>query len=193
MIDKQRRRKVMIDKQKAVGGSGGYLFDSGCNLSGVRKIRIQCGRYSKHNDVYRNTIKRVFLEFKKPSPANNLRFPSYDGPFKPDKFRERILETEPDDPIIRVDIWTDGKVVNAIQFHMRSGFISEVYGLPQSDSESYSFAATQPDSYLVGIHGSFGEVIDKLGFTFAKIESHSTGFPPSPSDTFAEAVIVGEK
>lgn len=77
-------------------------------------------------------------------------------------------------------MWTDGNIVKAIQFHMNSGFVSELYGAPLHTSNSAtptSFEGKHPGSRLVGVHGIYDTAIIKLGFTFATFEPVGVKFP----------------
>ena len=129
-MDEEKNPTVTLDKQKAVGRDhvGAMFFYSGCNLSGLRKVHIYCGYY--HDRVYRSAIKRIFLEFDKPSHSNDNREPSYTGigMSKTAGHTDTLIIFEPNtnDPIVRIDVWTMGVIVNGIQFFMRSGAISQL-------------------------------------------------------------------
>ena len=173
---------VTLDKQTAVGAPGVNLFDSGCNLSGLRKVHIYCGRFHNNRIDFRSTIKRLFLEFDKPSNSSTIREPSYNGigMFIQSGDVENILELNPNDSIVRIDVWTNNILVNGIQFFMKSGAVSELYGVPNI-KPPITFQGKQPGSKLVGIHGCFGGVVYKLGFTFATTSTVDHDFPPSSS------------
>eukprot|EP00534_Pseudo-nitzschia_fraudulenta_P014246 CAMPEP_0201248244 /NCGR_PEP_ID=MMETSP0852-20130820/56057_1 /ASSEMBLY_ACC=CAM_ASM_000632 /TAXON_ID=183588 /ORGANISM="Pseudo-nitzschia fraudulenta, Strain WWA7" /LENGTH=93 /DNA_ID=CAMNT_0047546933 /DNA_START=5 /DNA_END=286 /DNA_ORIENTATION=+ len=72
--------------------------------------------------------------------------------------------------IVRIDVWTDGTLVNALRFRFDSGEITETYGMPLSCEPTASFEGKCPGSILVGIHGRFSGVLDKLGFSFSTAE-----------------------
>jgi Jacalin-like lectin domain len=157
---------MILSNFPPVGGDGGGLFDSGCNPSGVVKVRIECG-YIKHNGTkYMNTIKRIWLDFQDPSPESDSIFYGYpvhgtglfDTPNKTFTF-----PLGKDDQIVRVVVWSDGVLANAVQFHTEAGIISAMYGMPGPDATSSEFQGHT----LVGVYGRFGVVIDKLGFSFA--------------------------
>ena len=74
----------VLDRQDSVGGLGGHLFDSGCNLSGLRKVHIELGGYQYENRRYPSLIKRIFLVFNNHPTDSNLdtkeeRHPQYFG------------------------------------------------------------------------------------------------------------------
>ena len=130
-FDEGYNTTVALDQQTAVGGKGGIAFDSGCNLSGLRKVHIHCGPfYHEGVDTYDSTIKRIFLEFDKPFHLKDARGePSYNGcgiGMNKDRDTQSIFELNPSDSIVRIDVWNDGFVVNAIRFFMKSGAISQL-------------------------------------------------------------------
>ena len=60
----------LLDKQEAVGGTLGYIFDSGYDVSGLRRVHIEQGQYESNKRYYPSLIKRIFLEFNKPADSN---------------------------------------------------------------------------------------------------------------------------
>ena len=179
---------VVLDKQNAVGGKGGYLFDSGCNLSTLQRVHIQSGDFEWNSKTYPCTIKRIFFDFEKPlessqsksQPKESLT-PFYRGLGVSGEYTETIFEMDANDSIVRIDVWTSEDLVNAVQFHMKSGLVSELYGAPYIDGPLLTtFEGKSPASKLVGVHGSFGGVMNKLGFTFATgtVFDDDIGFPP---------------
>lgn len=182
-LDKgQKHPKVLIDKQEAVGCSDvGTVFDSGCNLSGIRKVHMLYGNYCRRvgrgsQDVY--VIRKIFLEFEKPMNSIGLS-PTYNGePFAAQYFR--TFDVFEDDAIVKVDVWTTEKYVTGIRFHLKSGSVSELFGEPLDPSQPpSSFEGKHPGSKLVGIHGLYSKGISngycgyrdtyKVGFTFATV------------------------
>jgi hypothetical protein len=165
----------LLSNIAAFGGDGGGMFDSGCNLSGVKKVRIECG-YMKHNGTkYMNTIKRIWLDFHTPSLGEDVIFHGYaaDGTSGWDKFigaynTTFTFELGGEDQIVKIVVWSDGILANAVQFHTEMGIISPMYGMPATPANSFTFQGRcDSDSRLVGVHGRFGGAIDKLGFSFA--------------------------
>ena len=79
----------LLDKQDFVGGNGGYLFDSGCNVTGLRKVYMEqvCMEHGKYkydncNKIHPYLIKRIFLEFNNSPTDFSLntkhgRYPQY--------------------------------------------------------------------------------------------------------------------
>ena len=171
-FDEQKYPKVLIDKQEAVGDrdSGrGYMFDSGCNLSGVRKIHVCLGTSTNHiNQIkYYQTIERIFLEFETTMHSDKHLTPFYDvgGAFSGSGIR-RILKVDKNDSIARIDVYRHGYTPCGIQFHLNSGAVSELYG-STGNSGATSFEGNHPGSKLVGVHGLYSKSIVKVGFTFA--------------------------
>jgi hypothetical protein len=57
------KKIISYTKSLTVGGSGGYLFDSGCSPEGVNKIFIVCGEYSSlTRKNCRSCIKRIYFD-----------------------------------------------------------------------------------------------------------------------------------
>lgn len=164
--------KLILDKPQPVGGSGGQRFDSGCNLSGVAKVHIECGYINMsgfYSCVCRSTIKRIYLEFNKPSDPQCRKEPSYHGfEYKRPDDRMRTFVLDPNDEIVKIVVWTEGTLANAVCFHTRMGLISQTYGIPKDGTETVEFHGGK-GRRLVGVYGRFGYVIDSLGFTFASI------------------------
>ena len=185
-FDDELHPKVAIDKQEAVGGNGGYFFDSGCNLFGLRKVHVNCGPFDWNNKHYASTIKRIFLEFERPTHSQQGKYlsPSYVQYAVYGDSATTTFEIDADDSIVRIDVWASDDLVNAVQFYLKSGLVSELYGAPYIyGSKLTSFVGKNPDSKLVGVHGRFGGVIDKLGFNFASLAPDKNGFPPLPVDS----------
>ena len=190
-FDEEKNPTVTLDKQKAVGGDSYNMFDSGCNLSGLRKVHMYWDYNTKStcHSGSRSTIKRIFLEFDKPSRSNDRREPSYNNGIAMSKISDdtlSIVEVNTNDPIVRIDVWTNGSIVNGIQFFMRSGAISQLYGMTVNpNNPATTFEGKGPCSELVGVHGCCGEAvggINKLGFTFATFKNKNLGFPPNHID-----------
>eukprot|EP00532_Pseudo-nitzschia_australis_P003044 CAMPEP_0168182126 /NCGR_PEP_ID=MMETSP0139_2-20121125/11678_1 /TAXON_ID=44445 /ORGANISM="Pseudo-nitzschia australis, Strain 10249 10 AB" /LENGTH=216 /DNA_ID=CAMNT_0008102937 /DNA_START=168 /DNA_END=818 /DNA_ORIENTATION=- len=166
---KDAPKRVVLDKQEAVGRNWGESFDSGCNISGLRKIHICLGPYQKNESSY-FIIKRISLEFDNPSHSDEKLEPFYCfadmNVNKKDTMR--VFEFGNDDSVVRVDVWTDDRCVSAVQFCMESGAVSQLYG-SHSNTPPNAFLRGGPCSKLVGIHGLYHGVIHKLGFTFAEV------------------------
>jgi hypothetical protein len=178
--------KLVLEKSPAAGGSGGSRFDSGCNTSGVTKIRIECGCIDFEAFFAESTINRVFLEFLKPTDSDDIHVPSYHG-YEIENPRGRnqtfTFALDPGDEIVKAVVWTDGIIANAVEFHTQMGNVSPIYGIPKDGSKAVEFQGG-PGSKLVGIYGRFGQVIDSLGFTFASLV-------PVPGEAISEAIIDG--
>jgi hypothetical protein len=175
--------KVIIDRQNPHGGNRGRLFDSGCNLSGVRKVHIHTGPFQGREYHYHDSaIKRIFLEFETALQPGRTRTPSYplwgwraegdETRYPPSLYptTERTFVVDPEDPIVRIDVWSNYQIVTAIRFHLESGSISEIYGMVGTQNglnPPVVFEGRRPGSRLVGVHGFYSGVIDTLGFTFA--------------------------
>jgi hypothetical protein len=173
----------LLDKQEAVGGTGGSLFDSGCNVAGLRKVHIQHGtyQYNESTQLYPSLIKRIFLEFNKPTDPNlnteQERHPHYFGMSQGTEILSTFDLVDSNDPIVKVNIWID-KYVTGVSFILKSGTTSQIYGTPSKYDTLTTFEGKN-GSIMVGIHGCFGGVIDSLGITFAKIIHDDLGFPPN--------------
>eukprot|EP00532_Pseudo-nitzschia_australis_P018037 CAMPEP_0168310682 /NCGR_PEP_ID=MMETSP0142_2-20121227/66958_1 /TAXON_ID=44445 /ORGANISM="Pseudo-nitzschia australis, Strain 10249 10 AB" /LENGTH=248 /DNA_ID=CAMNT_0008263521 /DNA_START=1079 /DNA_END=1825 /DNA_ORIENTATION=+ len=115
---KDAPKRVVLDKQEAVGRNWGESFDSGCNISGLRKIHICLGPYQKNESSY-FIIKRISLEFDNPSHSDEKLEPFYCfadmNVNKKDTMR--VFEFGNDDSVVRVDVWTDDRCVSAVQSH----------------------------------------------------------------------------
>jgi hypothetical protein len=161
-------RKLLIESLEAVGGDGGmgarsYRFDSGCHWSGVRKIWIRLSFRDSSSDA-QQVIKRVTFQFG----SVEKYFPSSDGIlYNPLTDTDIVLNIEERDPVGQIDVWTDGVLVTAIQFHSKSGTSSELYGMPTENCSCVYYEGKHPDSKLAGVHGSHREIMNKIGFTFA--------------------------
>lgn len=160
---------VQLDKQLAVGGNGGWSFDSGCNFSRLSKIHIYFGPYHHKSVDYPSTIHRIFLEFDNSNGKPEPSIPSLDKT----RGTHGVFLLPENDSIASAKVWADCNLVNAVQFIMESGAISQLYGSPCNTriTPVTTFQARDPYLKLVGIHGSYGAVIDKLGFTYAKVAS----------------------
>ncbi len=146
-----------------------HFFASGCNLSHLCKVYIRIANASGR--IYNGAIQRIFLEFEK--PLSELRVPYYyDGTSNSgDGYIERVLEISKNDPIVRVLVWENESHVKAIRFQMKSGTISEIYGLLGSSVDApMSYRADYRNSRLVGIYGRFDNVLGTLGFCFARVD-----------------------
>mmetsp|Transcript_26021 Transcript_26021/g.54761 ORF Transcript_26021/g.54761 Transcript_26021/m.54761 type:complete len:220 (-) Transcript_26021:196-855(-) len=168
---KDAPKRVVLDKQEAVGRNLGLPFDSGCNISGLRKIHICLGPYDEHARPY-PIIKRIFLEFDNPSHSDEKLEPFYGfvDMVVTTKDIMRVFEFGNDDSVVRVDVWTNDEYVSAVQFCMESGAVSQLYGA-HNNTLPNAFLRGGPSSKLVGIHGLYDGAIDKLGFTFAEVTS----------------------
>jgi len=197
MLRKEETRpKLLVEKLDAVGGNTGYLFDSGCNMLGVRAVHIQFGLYPMKTNHYRqcSAIKRIFFEFANTTGMQQYRtkVPSYTGLGVCGQSVTATLDIDPDDCIVKVDVWATPKdVVNAVQFRMKSGSVSELYGWgPDVEGcQRTTFKGTHPGSNLVGVHGRFQGVIFKLGFTFAAPAAKDIADATEESESCKEDII----
>eukprot|EP00536_Pseudo-nitzschia_multiseries_P004099 jgi/Psemu1/302353/fgenesh1_kg.66_\ len=89
------------------------------------------------------------------------------------------------DAVASIDVWSDDVQVNAVQFRMKSGKVSQLFGTyrysgetAEDDDEPADAAAAAATTTfrpkdsswkLVGVHGSINSdnVVGRLGFTFA--------------------------
>jgi Jacalin-like lectin domain len=159
---------MTLSKFAAVGGDGGCLFDSGCNTSGVTKVRIECEPIRHNGKQYLNTIKRIWLEFHCPTadcPARPVTYPGY--PLPRGDYEVSTFIVEPYDQIVKIVVWSDGILVNAIEFHTKQGCVSPRYGMPTIGGHTVAEFQGDDSSILVGVHGRVGSAIEKLGFSFA--------------------------
>lgn len=162
--------------QAAVGGNGGYIFDSGCNPSGVTKVHIDCSEFRSGGFNYKMAIRRVFLKFE-----DNLSFkhPSYDAFEALYADASNIIsfafETPSGDKISKISVWNDVRCVQALQFQTQSGRVSQVFGMITNESCRHDFEGGSrfqggdDDVHLVGVHERCRGLIDKLGFTFGSV------------------------
>jgi hypothetical protein len=160
--------KMALSKDPAVGGNVGGMFDSGFNPSGVEKVRIECGSIKHNGRKYMNTIERIWIDFRCPttdSPANVI-FHGY--PVHKQGNKIFTFKLRPDDKLVKAVVWSDGVLANAVQFHTESGIVSPMIGMPARGAQVTKFQGGC-GSELVGVHGRFGGVIDKLGFSFATV------------------------
>jgi hypothetical protein len=175
----------LLDKQEAVGGTGGSIFDSGCNVTGLRKVHMECCLY---------VIKRIFLEFNNHTDSNQdtkqERHPQYFDYYNVDN-KLSTFELNPNDHIIKVNVWSDDDFVTGISFFLMSGTVSQLYGLP-SEFDTLTTFEGKNGATMVGIHGCFGEVIDRLGITFAKTMHDDLGFPPNHIDDASWSTLQKE-
>jgi hypothetical protein len=179
----------VLDKQDSVGGTGGHVFDSGCNPSGLRKVRIELNayHYKINNKTFPSLIRRIFLEFNNHPTDSNLdtkqeRHPQYVGfTGKPNDKLCTFDLVDPNDPLVKVNVWSDDICVTGVNFILKSGTISQLNGFP-SESDTLTTFEGQNGSAMVGIHGRYGTVIDRLGITFAKTIRDDLGFPPNSND-----------
>ena len=161
---------MRFHKKSAIGGSGGHLFDSGCNLSGLRKVHVYCGPFEFDGTFYPSCILRVFLEFQ-----DSTTTPEYIG-FNHEPAAIQTFGVEEGDKISKIEVWHDKKCVTGLQIHTVSGRVSHLFGTPLKFHSKSMFQAEKVDGGngkimmdLVGIHGSFGGLIDSVGFTFANV------------------------
>ncbi|VEU42216.1 unnamed protein product [Pseudo-nitzschia multistriata] len=165
---------MSLNKQEAVGGKGGYAFDSGCNISGLRKVHIHAGPYAHGTVKYHALINRVFFEFDTPFHQNSEQEPCIHVFGGVEMYAKNttysVFLVPENDPIARIDVWSDN-LVTGLQFTMASGAVSQVYGSISPTKSSKSSFEPKDDSLwqLVGIHGSCGTVVDSLGFTFGRV------------------------
>ncbi len=165
----QENPKIRFDRKPIVGNEQGIFFDSGCNLSGVTKVIITFDHIFKGNERYSNhAIYAIKLEFAKPSKGIQT-VPRYPGLVPTGKHYRSDFTVDPGDSIVRIDVWTSENLLTALQFHTKSGFISELYGTPQiNDNKVTIIKSKYPDAQLVGVHGSYHKNgILCVGFTFA--------------------------
>ena len=159
-----------IRKEHDVGGDGGYVFDSGCNPSGVTKIHILCGHFRSYKKEYKWAILRVFLEFAD-SPSS--KHPSYHV-YEISRGTPSTFVVSPGDKITKIVIWADELSAHALQIHTKNGIISELYGCLDQDSKPHVFHGDstyriRDDIELVGVYGKCGELLVRLGFRFAEV------------------------
>ena len=183
--------KLTMSKLPAVGGNGGNLFDSGCNPSRVKKVRIECGYFLFHKTEYVSTIKRLWFEFdhRQTDLAKGDVF--YNGcPKNTDGNKMATFELYPNDEIVKIVVWSDNKLAHAVQFHTEMGIVSPMYGIPLPNSTATEFQG-EDGSRLAGVHGRFGAAMDKLGFSFVTL-SHAVPnavcVAAWPSDTTSDQV-----
>ena len=141
----------------------------------------------------------VFLEFNKPADSNldtkQERHPQYFGinvavgAVNTNKISSFDL-VDPNNPIVKVNVWTD-EFVTGVSFTLNSGTTSQVYGAP-SKSDTLTTFEGKNGSTMVGIHGCFGSVIDRLGITFAKIIQDDFGLPPNSIDDASPSTLQKE-
>lgn len=175
-LGNNRGRSYSVDQQKPVGSTreGGQVFDSGCNVSGVRKVCVRHGRVPITWFKYQHVIKDIVLEFNEnfddaDDDNSNSATMNTDS--------ESVLKIDRDDCINRIDVWTDNKFVTAVRFHLASGCKSKIYGvLPDPSPPPISFRGNRSVSRLVGVHGTRGKgFLQRLGFTFAHQKSSPLG------------------
>jgi hypothetical protein len=182
----------LLDKQEAVGGTGGrYLFDSGCNVTGLRKVHIEQGK----DGCCWYVIKRIFLEFNNHTDSNQdtkqERHPQYFHYYNVST-KLSTFELNPNDHIIKVNVWSDDDFVTGISFFLMSGTVSQLYGAP-SKSDTVSTFEGKNGATMVGIHGCFSEcAIERLGITFAKTMHDDLGFPPNHIDDASWSTLQKE-
>ena len=170
MLTLEPGTKVHMSKLPAVGGNGGSPFDSGCNPSGVKKVRIECGFIFLKRTFYLSSIKRLWLDFNIPQPDPNGDHGVFHGYFLNPSLYNKVFTfgLDPNDQIVKIVVWSDGILANAVQFHTEIGLISPMYGIPLPTSIATEFQG-EYGSTLAGVHGRFGNFIDKLGFSFATL------------------------
>ncbi|CAB9498781.1 expressed unknown protein [Seminavis robusta] len=152
-------------KPDPAGGKGGQLFDSGVNFSGVKSFNIVYGPGYSGPHYLKATIRRVFITFQDDGVFDDdMRNDLYQGQrlSASSSNGELSFNVGPDDPIVKVTVWTDGTLANAVQFQVKSGFVSQLYGAPPVEAQPHEFQGDQ----LVGVYGAFGDAMDSLGFSF---------------------------
>jgi hypothetical protein len=182
----------LLDKQEAVGGTGGSIFDSGCNVTGLRKVHMEQGKYDF--GCYRYVIKRIYLEFNNHTDSNQdtkqERHPQYFDYYHVDN-KLSTFELNPNDHIIKVNVWSDDDFVTGISFFLMSGTVSQLYGLP-SEFDTLTTFEGKNGATMVGIHGYCSDFIDRLGITFAKTMHDDLGFPPNHIDDASWSTLQKE-
>jgi len=169
----QGGRLVLCQPQPA-GGTSGHKFDSGCNPQGVAKIRIECGERNWKGIRFLSCVKRVFLDFHKMVPSSSCPDAIYWGcGVHISNNKTFTFDLAPGDEIFKAVVWSEGMVVNALQFHTKLGYLSPVFGIPRDNAKTTEVGGEESAS-LVGIYGRFGAVIDSLGFTFASVATAPT-------------------
>ncbi|CAB9501762.1 unknown protein [Seminavis robusta] len=162
--------KLAFTKLPPCGAAdNGYQFDSGCNLSGVKKVYVECGKYYWE---YGSVMKRIVLEFNNSGDDNPHQaaviYHAQDAHKAEGGNKTFTMDVKPNDPITKVVVWADHRLVTAVQFHMASGRISPVYGIPVSSSETKTFEGPHGQhSALVGLYGTYNSALCSIGFTFA--------------------------
>jgi hypothetical protein len=182
------KSKSKTERSPAFGGSGGYQFDSGRNVSGLTSISLECGWYYQLN-----VIKRIYLGFRNSSHEADPMFyhlvPSHESASS----TEFTFKLDADDTIVKVVVWSHGTYVNAIQCHTAYGNVSPLFGTHKENAKSVEFKG-QAGEQLVGMYGKYGGVIDSVGFSFRSrdlipgtIDTGTTRTPytcPDCSDSF---------
>lgn len=184
-FEEQPYPKVVIDQQEAVGSSNGegFLFDSGCNLSGVRKIHIYVDLITRKDGFSYPVIKRIGLEFETPFQTGECLFPSYNTGGKSTSGSLRTIDIDKNDFIVRIDVWTPK--IHPITGH-KIPFVTGIrFGSGSSRVPDASFEGNDSGSKLVGVHGFYAKAIVKLGFTFATVTPTDTGGPPMSVEAIA--------
>ena len=166
MINPTKAGLAVCDEKHPAGGNGGGQFDSGHNLSGVTSVSIECGSFN-WEQKYDFTIKRIFLEFEEANCKDMFWGHGVDNKGENKIFK---LDLPPDDVIEKVVVWADHRLANAVQFHLASGHVSQMYGIPAPGAKETVFGGEE-GTQLSGVYGRFGGVIDSLGFSFAKTEN----------------------
>ena len=130
-MNPQKQVKIRMDKQKAIGGRGGYsrLFDSGCNLSGVMKVIIRLSENLKIHSIY--------LDFARPNGLVPFYMETKTQPINR-WYIERDFEVNAGDSIVRIDVWTENDILQALQFHTKHALISELFGVPDANPDAHS-------------------------------------------------------
>lgn len=161
---------LLVDKQMAVGNDRGLDFDTGCNFSGVRRLRITVETYNSTG--YQLCIGHLLLDFE--SPFKKSHKANGDGNWVPTITIKKpnqsstTIEIDETCPIVRIDVWDGGNRITALRFHFQSGEISKTFGTTDYKEPTASFEGKCPGSKLVGVHGrAYGCSLTKLGFSFA--------------------------
>lgn len=181
LVDEQQTPdlRTLVDITNVVrmpgyGGNGGSLFDSGVNPSGVAKVQLELGYFSWFSALYPHgcksphvcVVKRFHVSFRDGMDTSHAIY--HGQPVDQEGENARCVFSIPrGDSISSISIWSDQYCVNAIHITLASGVMSPMFGTP-SHSASMAVINTQNQTVL-GIHGRYGGVMDKLGFTIGNI------------------------
>jgi len=130
--------------QMLAGGTGGWGFDTGMNLSGVRSIDVWCGKYLASFQIkFRDGTTSQHVGGKGGTPNT---FPVPEG-----------------ESITRIEVWSD-RLIHAIQFHTNRGTVSQKLG---GEGGARQTLQAPPGQSLVGFFGKSGDLIDSIGADWA--------------------------